>query len=775
MWSYISRKLNDIRHAGKINRVVPLFGIIVGVFLLTFPELTYALGAWDVISSGVAWAVGGVVDNQATRAILTTIGALFMTLAAVVLAIAGMVFNYLIDMTIVNFQGQLYSYVQQGIEDAWTVFRDIANILIIGMTVFIAISTILGVQEYNAKKLLSRVLIIAVLINFSLLFTKIIIDASNFTAKQFYDAMAIPSSSNASNSNTGIGQFTDQGIAGNFLQLMGVSSVTNTWTQINEAGGAAKENGHFGGIIAIAIHSILGTIILLAAAGIMFYGSFLMLSRALLMFFLLMTSSVAFASYLVPNLQAMGWDPWWSSLKRNAFFAPLFMILLWASLQVARGLVTTQPGGASQQTGSIGSLIKNPAANSSNIHALVVYLIILGLLYGAIRISSKFANSIGGFSYASKIPAIAGGLAGRSALRTGDALYRNTVGLLASRRQGKARENAMKWQEKASTSTGLKKQYYNLRSGIAESFMQGYQKTAKSDLNMGGKLAGGLKKMGMESNLGYASKGGYAGVVASKAGAVATRAKALTRSDKEKEELIEAEKKQMLKSDSALKEQREASAIQVQQTKEALTSAITEGLNKQAEHNKKIDDLETKHKDATTKMQDALEKAKTEPNKAAEHQKDADSQKAEAEKLKSQITQAKAERETHLKALGEKINVAHETAQRAAHVQELFEGNLTELAKKNVHKQMGNGDEEKGKVLFERSAADVAGQLAQNSLTDSVVPGKREDIAKAARKELGEAKKQETNIASILKAAGLAPKEGTPAAAAAKPADKPKK
>ena len=68
---------------------------------------------------------------------------------------------------------------------------DLANICFIFLLVYAGIRLILGVGKFNAKSMIVNVILMAVLINFSLFFTKIIIDAGNITARIFYNAIEV--------------------------------------------------------------------------------------------------------------------------------------------------------------------------------------------------------------------------------------------------------------------------------------------------------------------------------------------------------------------------------------------------------------------------------------------------------------------------------------------------------------------------------------------------------------------------------------------------------
>jgi len=79
---------------------------------------------------------------------------------------------------------------QPFVTEAWEAVRDVANMAFIFVLLYIAIATILNLGDY--KKLLVNLVIVALVINFSAFFTKIIIDASNIVALGFYNAISAP-------------------------------------------------------------------------------------------------------------------------------------------------------------------------------------------------------------------------------------------------------------------------------------------------------------------------------------------------------------------------------------------------------------------------------------------------------------------------------------------------------------------------------------------------------------------------------------------------------
>ncbi|MBI5456223.1 hypothetical protein HY969_00615 [Candidatus Kaiserbacteria bacterium] len=318
-------------------------------------------------------------------------GSIPITLGVWFVTAFGQLFNWTIDITITRFAEQIYKFVEPGVNTAWQVFRDVANIVIIGMFTFIAISMILGIERFGAKKMVARVLIIAVLINFSLLFSKLIIDTSNFTAKVFYDASDIRASVSDSGSlpsvpgiKAGAIDVAPLGISGRFLKAMGITSFKKT-TDITFELAKAQKNAW----ISLVYGLVIG-IMLFLIAGVFLYAVFLLVARAVLLIVLMMVSSLAFASYLIPKYAdaEYGWSGWWQALLKNAVFAPILMMFLWATLAVAEAFASNNSGG------TLGQLISNPTSES-HVKALFQYLLVLGLLFVAIKFSSSFSSKAG--------------------------------------------------------------------------------------------------------------------------------------------------------------------------------------------------------------------------------------------------------------------------------------------------------------------------------------------------------------------------------------------
>lgn len=423
------------------------------------------------------------------RSVSVYVATTMIYFAGWVLDTSAVLFNATMEITVKDFNNKFYQYVHASIQTVWTIFRDIGNILIIGMFTMIALQMILGVEGFNARKRVAQVLVVAVLINFSLVFARVVIEGSNLVARQFYNATAGITASDSASTQTTTAYET--GIAGRFAAAMGVAgTLEETQTTLNKV----AQNPQNGGFVALTMGIMTG-FVFLATAAVFAYASFLLIVRAILFIIILATSSLAFASYLLPKsvVGNYGFSQWRDALVRNAIFAPLLLIMLWATLTMAEGLQRVA------DKGKLGGLLNNPASGG-HINALFSYLVILGMLYASIKISSSFATKTTGFRISSMIPGFALGQLGRA---TG-LLGRNTVGYMSASASDKLASEARMQGARGN----------RIREGLLNMSAQGFKNVAKRDMNLANtSLAKQLTGMsGLKGTLaGQTKTGGFLG------------------------------------------------------------------------------------------------------------------------------------------------------------------------------------------------------------------------------------------------------------------------
>lgn len=257
----------------------------------------------------------------------------FYTLGAWLLAIAASFFNFFIRITLGS---ELLK--SDFISTAWGVVRDLSNIFFILILLYIAIKIILDIGGSEAKKMIVRVIIMALLINFSMFMTQVIIDSSNILALVFYNKINTVDKKSANpnlaasliDTATGYKDLAG-GLTQSFNPVYKLPSEFFTDAGIIKIPGRPPITGPVSLGTLIGITVIAGAIMLFAAYAL-FISALSFLGRLIELFVLIIFSPFAFMSWSLPYLEGidyLGWKSWLSRLLKTAFMAPVFMFFLY--------------------------------------------------------------------------------------------------------------------------------------------------------------------------------------------------------------------------------------------------------------------------------------------------------------------------------------------------------------------------------------------------------------------------------------------------------------
>lgn len=292
------------------------------------------------------------------------------------------------------------SYKGLFVERGWAVVRDVANLFFIIALLYVAFKVILNDTHSNAKKLVGMVIIMALLINFSLFATRVVIDASNILAKIFYNNIT------SRNAN---GQLTNNPEGEKSISV-GLVQKFNPQTIISKDRYDSK-NGVY--------EFIFTTFILILVTGycayVFFSVALLFVARVVSLWIAMIFSPIAFASNTISkDIGTLGWKKWSSELINNAMLAPIFIFFLYLIV-----LFLDATGDAITYTGSEG-LFKNIMAT------IIPFMVLVGLLKKAKSITKEYAGEMG--KTVQGMGAAIGGLALGGAALGGAALGRNIIG-----------------------------------------------------------------------------------------------------------------------------------------------------------------------------------------------------------------------------------------------------------------------------------------------------------------------------------------------------------
>ncbi len=341
----------------------------------------------------------------------------FLYVFGLLLSLAGLLLEGVIQLTIVNARNIIMGDGTlpglQSIDLAWRTIRDVINILFVFVLLYISINIILdswGNSSYN-KSLIPKVIIAALLINFSLFFTKVVFDISNVITFEFYKTAATLHSAPADPTDPNSIQVPLTGISAAIMDGLRMSEI------VNDEGKTTETAKGVSGTYAL-FATVLGIITILVATSIFIVMAVMLLARFIVFIALMITSPIAFLGPLFPALKSHA-DQWQKALISQATFAPIFFIMILVVV-----LIISDPSfetALQVQTGTGGTTAAGYLGGLLNV--IVQYAIVVGLLIIALVVSKQTANQTGD-AFKNLVGKISGGAA---------FVGRNTVGRAANR------------------------------------------------------------------------------------------------------------------------------------------------------------------------------------------------------------------------------------------------------------------------------------------------------------------------------------------------------
>lgn len=353
------------------------------------------------------------VDFNFSSCVATIFNQVVLRIAAMYLWVAAWFFNFTLSYSL-----NMGNFLQTVpiVDIGWKVFRDVANLCFIFILLYIAINTILQSSAANTKKLLGTVIIVAVLLNFSLFFTKVVIDSSNILALQFYEKMGgeqTPSISSFINKNMKGGG--DKGIAQTFMKGLGLSGIYNAGKSQE---GADKEfqAGAWTTVGNVLAVSIGGALLITVTAFVFFAAAFMFLIRTVVLIFVMILAPLAFLSLALPKGAGM-WSKWSGMLISQSFFAPIYMMLIYLVVAIVKGNFGS--GVDNINAGGTMNLATFLTGNGSAVGTLYVFLVLIAMMLGSLLIAKNMGAVGGDF---------ARNVAGKATFGAGAWLGRQTIG-----------------------------------------------------------------------------------------------------------------------------------------------------------------------------------------------------------------------------------------------------------------------------------------------------------------------------------------------------------
>src|SRR3990167_61517 len=195
----------------------------------------------------------------------------------------------------------------------WNVIRDIANMFFVLVLLIISFGTILHVQQYQMKTLLPKVILMAILVNFSKAIAGLFIDFAQVVMLTFVAAYQ------------GVG-------AGNLFDALKLQKILSINSRSSETIQGLSIAGAY--ILAL-IYTIVALIVILAFV-------LILIVRIVMLWILVVFSPLSYVLSVVPAGQKYA-QQWWDMFSKYVIIGPVLAFFLWLSLATLPNITESGP------------------------------------------------------------------------------------------------------------------------------------------------------------------------------------------------------------------------------------------------------------------------------------------------------------------------------------------------------------------------------------------------------------------------------------------------
>lgn len=338
-----------------IMSIVFLLGIFAfSNFVLAAEAGKEITGADDLLSKA-----GGFVFGAIGSVIATVVGVIVTMITTVIGLIITVLVKILIDVA--NFNNIINIPV---VATGWVIIRDLCNMFFVLIFLVIAFSTILRIESYNAKKTLPKLLIMAVMINFSKTIFGLMVDFSTVVMLTFTSSFA-----------DGGGYFVKAFQMDNWL-----SFPTGGYEEFDKAGVSQWTTvlAMFASVVASVI-TLIVVVVMLAV----------LIMRVIFLWIYTMLSPLVFLGWAFPPLQKYTGEIWEDFIKQ-LIVGPVLGFFLWMSLFVVSQHADTlnmSYQSSTQQVCAASAFFCNKDFQR--------FLLTIGLLMGGLSVAQKVGGAAG--------------------------------------------------------------------------------------------------------------------------------------------------------------------------------------------------------------------------------------------------------------------------------------------------------------------------------------------------------------------------------------------
>lgn len=224
----------------------------------------------------------------------------------------------------------------------WLMVRDLANMFFVVVLLVIAFGTILGLEQYEWKRSLIKLVFAAIFINFSKLILQLIIDASNVFTVTFLNAISDTAGANV-------------------IKMFKLSEMQKMITPQNIGGAALGENNKTEFTSSIFLGSVMAVFMSVTAMATIGVYLVIMVARVVVLWVLMILSPLAFLASALPAGRQYAQE-FWSKFTHHVLVAPVMVFFLWlAFATMGNGNIAAQIGVNTSQVQQAGAAFADRA------------------------------------------------------------------------------------------------------------------------------------------------------------------------------------------------------------------------------------------------------------------------------------------------------------------------------------------------------------------------------------------------------------------------------
>lgn len=263
-----------LKQIGKQKKTIIWVTVVGATLFLALPQIAFAKAGWAHI------LVGGLV-----KTLVSIIGWILAKVMGIFMAVVN--YNDFTNAPVIAY--------------GWRVVRDVANMFFIVILLVIALATILQQEKYNYKKWLPRLVLMAILINFSKTICGLLIDVAQVVMLTF------------------VGSFSKIG-AGSLTQMLGIQE----WQKMKDFTGPEVSGW---GVLAAYFLALLYALIALVTVLSMVV---MLVMRLVMIWVYVVLSPLAYLLASFPGGENYS-KKWWTEFTKNLVIGPILAFFVWLS------------------------------------------------------------------------------------------------------------------------------------------------------------------------------------------------------------------------------------------------------------------------------------------------------------------------------------------------------------------------------------------------------------------------------------------------------------